>query len=61
MTELVEEPPIKPLLRGWSHVLAFVASAALGGVMIGLAPGAQARTATIIYVLGLCTMLGVSS
>ncbi|HKY17032.1 MAG TPA: hemolysin III family protein, partial [Microthrixaceae bacterium] len=47
--------------RGWSHVLAFVASAALGGVMIGLAPGAQARTATIIYVLGLCTMLGVSS
>src|ERR1700759_1699716 len=53
--------PPKPLLRGWSHVVAFVCAAALGGIQIGLSPGAWARTAIIIYVAGLCTMLGVSS
>lgn len=53
--------PPKPLLRGWSHVGAFVVVAALGGVLIGLAPGAAARTATIIYVAGVLTMLGVSA
>ncbi len=52
---------VKPLLRGWSHVLAFFAAAALGGVMIGPAPGSDARWAIIIYVAGLCTMLGVSA
>ncbi len=51
----------KPLLRGWSHVVGFVAAASLGGVLIGLSPGAAARTAVIIYVGGLCTMLGVSA
>jgi hemolysin III len=41
--------------------VAFVACGALGGVMIGLSPGAEARAAVVIYVLGLCTMLGVSA
>jgi hemolysin III len=40
---------------------ALVCAAALGGVEIGLSPGAWARVAVIIYVAGLCTMLGVSS
>ncbi len=53
--------PQKPLLRGWSHVGALVVAAALGGVEIGLSPGNGARAAVIIYVIGLCTMLGVSS
>ncbi len=51
----------KPLLRGWSHVVGFFAAAALGGVLIGLAPGAGVRTTMIIYTAGVCTMLGVSS
>lgn len=49
------------MLRGWSHVVAFVAAAALCGVLVGLAPGALARTATIVYLTGLCAMFGVSS
>ena len=51
----------KPLLRGWSHVIGFVAAASIGGVLIGLADAAATRAAMIIYVIGLCTMLGVSS
>lgn len=53
--------PVKPLLRGWSHVVAFVAAAALCGVLVGLAPGALARGTTIVYLAGLCAMFGVSS
>jgi hemolysin III len=53
--------PVKPLLRGWSHVVAFVAAAALCGVLVGLAPGAVARGTTIVYLTGLCAMFGVSS
>lgn len=51
----------KPLLRGWSHVVAFVAAAALGGVLVAVAPTATARAATVVYLLGLCAMFGVSS
>jgi hemolysin III len=54
-------PSPKPLLRGWSHVVAFVAAAALCGVLVGLAPGALARGTTIVYLAGLCAMFGVSS
>lgn len=57
----IEEIHLKPLLRGWSHVIGFFAAAAIGGVMIGFAPGAHARLYTIIYIWGLCTMLGVSA
>ena len=51
----------KPTLRGWSHVAGFVTAACLGGVMIGLANAPTTRAAMIIYVICLCTMLGVSS
>jgi hemolysin III len=54
-------PPGKPMLRGWSHVVAFVAAASLCGVLVGLAPGALARATTIVYLAGLCAMFGVSS
>ena len=53
--------PVKPLLRGWSHVVAFVAAAALCGVLVGIAPGALARATAIVYLAGLCAMFGVSS
>jgi hemolysin III len=41
--------------------VAFVVALVLGGVMIGVSPDAGARIAVIIYVVGLCTMLGVSA
>jgi hemolysin III len=53
--------PAKPLLRGWSHVVAFVAAAALCGVLVGLAPSGLARATAIVYLAGLCAMFGVSS
>jgi hemolysin III len=53
--------PGKPLLRGWSHVVAFVVAAALCGVLVGRAPGGLARVTAIIYLAGLCAMFGVSS
>lgn len=51
----------KPLLRGWSHVVAAVIAAALCGVMIGLAPGPWARAAMVVYAVGLIAMFTVSS
>jgi len=54
-------PHEKPTLRGWSHVAGFVTAACLGGVMIALADAPTTRVAMIIYVICLCTMLGVSS
>lgn len=60
MTAALHQPP-KPLLRGWSHVVGFVAAGAIGGVLIGLSPGAATRWLVIVYVWGLCTMLGVSA
>jgi len=42
-------------------VLGFFAVAALGGVLIGLAPGAGVRVTMIIYTAGVATMLGVSA
>lgn len=52
---------VKPTLRGWSHVCGFVVVAALGGVLIGMAEAGWTRFTIIIYVAGVCTMLGVSS
>jgi len=60
MITVAVSPP-RPLLRGWSHVLGFFAVAALGGVLIGLAPGAGVRVTMIIYTAGVATMLGVSA
>lgn len=51
----------KPLLRGWSHVVAAVIAAALFGVMIGLAPGPLVRIAMVVYAVGLTGMFVVSS
>lgn len=49
------------MLRGWSHAVAVVAAAVTGGVLIALAPGAVGRITTIVYVVGLCAMFGVSA
>jgi hemolysin III len=52
----------KPLLRGWSHVVAFIAVAVLGIVMLSMAsasPGEQVLL--VIYLAGTLLMFGVSS
>jgi hemolysin III len=57
------EPMIagKPLLRGWSHALAFAATAVLVAIIVVSADGAGARSATTIYAVGITGMLGVSA
>lgn len=52
----------KPLLRGWSHVAAFVTIAVLGTILL-TADGASAseRLWLAIYVVGTLTMFGVSA
>jgi hemolysin III len=61
MTEQALVLPPKPLLRGWSHVVGFVVALSIGGILIAAAPAGSARVSIVIYVFGLCTMLGVSS
>jgi hemolysin III len=61
MTDQALALPPKPLLRGWSHVVGFVVALSIGVVLIAAAPAGAARVSIVIYVFGLCTMLGVSS
>jgi hemolysin III len=53
---------IKPLLRGWSHVLAFTVVAVFGIIMTAVADASVSeRLWLIVYVAGTLTMFGVSS
>lgn len=59
---MVEALPVKPLLRGWSHVVAFAVIAALGLVLLVTADASASRRAwLLIYVVGTLTMFGVSA
>jgi hemolysin III len=58
----VESVVIKPLLRGWSHVLAFTVIAVLGIIMTSVAGASfSERMWLLVYVAGTLTMFGVSS
>jgi hemolysin III len=58
----VEALPVKPLLRGWSHVVAFVVIATLGLVLLVTADASASRRVwLLIYVVGTLTMFGVSA
>ena len=60
--EDVDSVVIKPLLRGWSHVLAFTVVAVLGIIMVAVAgASASERTWLGVYLVGTLTMFGVSS
>ena len=53
---------VKPLLRGWSHVLAFATLLALGSWLIGDSVGTRrGPVLMIVYVVGTGAMFGVSS
>jgi hemolysin III len=58
----VETAVIKPLLRGWSHVLAFTVVAVLGIIMTAVAGASfSERMWLVVYVAGTLTMFGISS
>jgi hemolysin III len=54
--------PAKPVLRGWSHVVAFGAVAVLSVIMVAVAEAsAGERWILLIYVAGTLAMFGVSA
>jgi len=58
----LESAVIKPLLRGWSHVLAFTVVAVLGTIMTSVAGASfSERMWLLVYVAGTLTMFGTSS
>ena len=59
---VVQATMTKPLLRGWSHVVAFASVAVLGVLMVVLAEAsAGERTLLVIYTAGTLAMFGVSA
>jgi hemolysin III len=52
---------VKPLLRGWSHLVALAACSVLVVLVVLRAEGTSATVATAIYALGITSMLGVSA
>ena len=53
---------MKPLLRGWSHVLAFTVVAVLGIILLVVAGASASQRVWLgIYVAGTMTMFGVSA
>lgn len=60
----MEDAPVasvKPVLRGWLHVVASLVALVLCGVMVVQAPTGWARLAMVVYSLGLIGMFTVSS
>lgn len=54
--------PLKPLLRGWSHVIAFGVVAVLGVILLAAADvSTTERLWLLVYVLGTLAMFGVSA
>lgn len=53
--------PSRPTWRGLVHQLAFVVAVPLFVLLAVAADGARARAAVIVYAVGVCAMLGVSS
>jgi len=56
-----EAPPIvKPLLRGWLHLICFFLAVPTGVLVIVLADSARARVGASVYAVGLVALFGVS-
>lgn len=70
MTDILEEAPLPPAaptdpvpphLRGWLHLICFFLSLPAGAVVIASAASARARSAGVVYALGMTAMFGVSA
>ena len=53
--------PIKPLLRGWLHLISFFLAVPAAAVVIASAETGRARLAAVIYGIGLVGVFGVSA
>lgn len=54
-------PPVKPILRGYFHQEAFYVSIGACALLIAKASHQSAQIASIVYSLGLITLLGISA
>jgi hemolysin III len=55
-----EPAQLRPLLRGWLHLVCFFLAIPVGVWVVLSAPSATARLAAILYALGLIALFGVS-
>ena len=51
---------VKPLLRGWLHLVCFFLAIPAGVLVIALAEGMRARVGASVYAVGLVALFGVS-
>ena len=51
---------VKPVLRGWLHLLWFEASLVLGTLLVARAHGAVQITALVIYAASVSALFGIS-
>ena len=51
----------KPVLRGWSHLVATLAAIALAPIVIALGPGGADRAVVSVYALAVVGVFGVSA
>jgi hemolysin III len=56
-----DRPPVRPRLRGASHLVAFAVSLLSGPILLAIAPSGAARLATGVYALSLSALFGVSA
>jgi hemolysin III len=52
---------VKPRMRGWLHLGAFVATCIAGPILIAQAPTPGATAALVVYVLSIAALFGVSA
>jgi hemolysin III len=52
---------VKPRMRGWLHLAAFVAICIAGPILIAQAPTPGATAALVVYVLSIAALFGVSA
>ncbi len=50
-----------PLLRGWLHLVCFFLAFPAGALVIASAESTRARTAAVVYAIGVCCLFGVSA
>ncbi len=55
-----ELPPLKPLLRGWMHLVCFFLAIPAGVTVVALATEPRGRIGALIYAVGLVALFGVS-
>lgn len=57
----MQEAPVRPVLRGWSHVIAFAVTLIAGPLLVSHAPSVGVGFALGVYVLSLAALFGVSA